>query len=241
MELCQAVAGAVQAREGLGAATVVWVPVEAAERFRAVREGRVDLLCGSDAETLSRRAEVSFSTPIFPGGIGALLRTDGTSRLQEVLSGRTPPTQPNWRASATQFLQVQRFAVVRGTTAESWLAGKLREFRITSRVVPVERYEEGIQAVADRRAEVFFGDRAILLDAAQRHPSASRLKVLERLFTAEPEALVLARGDDDFRLLVDRTLGGLYADGRLTTMFGKWFGLPSENVMTFLRWTSLPE
>ncbi|HJS47865.1 MAG TPA: hypothetical protein VJ773_07765, partial [Gemmatimonadales bacterium] len=79
------------------------------------------------------------------------------------------------------------------------------------------------------------------LDAAQRHPSASRLVVLERLFTAEPEALVMARGDDDFRLLVDRTLGGLHAAGRLSTIFGKWFGLPSENVMTFLRWTSLPE
>ena len=52
---------------------------------------------------------------------------------------------------------------------------------------------------------MFFGDRPILLDAAQRSASSGDLVVLDRLFTVEPLALALERGDEDFRLLVDRT------------------------------------
>jgi hypothetical protein len=55
----------------------------------------------------------------------------------------------------------------------------------------------------DRSANVFFADRSILLDAATRSPSAGDLTVLDRLFTYGPLALALARGDEDFRLLVD--------------------------------------
>ena len=37
------------------------------------------------------------------------------------------------------------------------------------------------------------------------------LVILDRLFTNEPAALALARGDEDFRLLVDRSLSQFYA------------------------------
>jgi polar amino acid transport system substrate-binding protein len=64
----------------------------------------------------------------------------------------------------------------------------------------VDSYDAGIKRVLDRNSDVFFGDRAILLEAAKRSPSAGDLVVLDRLFTYEPLALALARNDDDFRL-----------------------------------------
>ena len=67
-------------------------------------------------------------------------------------------------------------------------------------------YAAGVQMVLDRRAAALFGDRPVLLDAAKRGPGAGELMVVERSFTREPLALALRRGDDDFRLLVDRTL-----------------------------------
>ena len=93
--------------------------------------------------------------------------------------------------------------------------------------------------VLDRKAHVFFGDRAILLDAAARHPSAGKLMVLERLFTYEPVALVLARGDEDFRLAVDRALSGFYASGELNALYVQWFGEADENARNFFRWNAL--
>ena len=53
--------------------TVEWVPVTVEDQFKAVQESKVDLLCGA-ADTLTSRKDVDFSIPIFPGGIGAVLR-----------------------------------------------------------------------------------------------------------------------------------------------------------------------
>ena len=236
--LCNKVVDALKADLGLPTLTTTWVPVTLADRFQAVQRGDVDLVCGAETVTLERRRDVAFSVPIFPGGIGALLRTDAPPRLREILNER-PRTDPAWRGSAGQLLQEQTFSVVAGTTAEPWLARKLTDFKLTARVTPVDGYDPGIQGVLDRKANVFFGDRAILLDAARRHPSASRLMVLDRLFTYEPVALVLARGDEDFRLVVDRALSGFYASGELNALYQQWFGTADENARNFFRWNAL--
>lgn len=90
----------------------------------------IDLLCGADNITLARRADVAFSIPIFPGGIGALLRADASPRLRDVLSGRGTTFHPTWRASASQALQSRAFVSVAGTTGETWLAGRVMCFRL---------------------------------------------------------------------------------------------------------------
>ena len=54
---------------------------QTSERFDAIKLAQVDLLCGADTVTLARRADVAFSIPIFPGGIGALTRADAFPRF----------------------------------------------------------------------------------------------------------------------------------------------------------------
>jgi len=240
VDLCTVIADQLKAERGHGTLAVEWVPLEAAERFAAVEQGRVDILCGADTPTLARRAEVSFSIPIFPGGIGALIRADAAGRLKDALDGKKLATQPNWRANAAQALQSQRFAVMTGTNAETWLGGKLKQFELNSKVVPVESYDAGVQRVLDRKAEVFFGDRALVLDAARRNKASDKLMVLDRLFTTEALALTLPRGDEDFRLFVDKALSGFYASGSVKATYAKWFGGPSESVSNFYGWVTLP-
>src|SRR5258705_11765982 len=120
--LCQKIADQAKADLQLPALMVRWVPVEAESRFRALQDGQVDLLCGADTVTLARRAEVAFSIPVFPGGIGAGVRSDTPARLRDVLEGRNPQFHPTWRAAATQFLQSRDFSVASGTTADARLA-----------------------------------------------------------------------------------------------------------------------
>jgi len=239
--LCLRVTDAIKADLGLASLGVEWTPVTAEDRFHALQQGQVDLLCEADTVTLSRRKDVAFSIPTFPGGIGALVRTDSPARLREVLSGRRLQPGPAWRASAGQLLQTQIFSVIGGTTAEKWLNQKLNGFLLTAQVVPVDGYDSGIRQLLDRKANVFFGDRAILLDAAARNPSASELLVLDPLFTVEPLALALARGDEDFRLAVDKALSGIYASGEIGALYAKWFGEPNDSALSFFRSNGLPE
>ena len=61
------------------------------------------------------------------------------------------------------------------------------------------------------------------------------------MFTYEPLALALPRGDEDLRLLVDRTLCGLYRSDEIGSLYATWFGEPDENALTFFRLNTLPE
>jgi len=239
--LCQRIVEATQVDLGLANLPVDWVPVTIESRFRAVQQGDVDLLCGAETATLARRADVAFSIPTFPGGIGALVRTDAPARLREVLSGRPPQFRPYWRGTAGQILQAQTFSIVAGATSEAWLTGRIKDLQLTAKVAPVQGYDAGVQGVLDRSSNVFFGDRAILADAQKRNASAGDLVVLDRLFTSEPLALALARGDEDFRLVVDRTLSRLYRSGEIGAIYAKWCGEPDEMALTFFRLNALPE
>lgn len=81
----------------------------------------------------------------------------------------------------------------------------------------------------------------MLLDAAARSAEPAKLMVLDRRFTQEPLALALGRGDEDFRLFVDRALSKLYRSLELSAIYAKWFRTPDANALTFYQWMAVPE
>src|SRR5205823_3757479 len=131
-------------------------------------------------------------------------------RLRDALAGRPEAARPIWRAAPGEFTEKVMFAVVGGTTIERSLIEALKARRIEVSTSPVADYATGLQMVLDRRAAALFGDRPVLLDAAKRGTAAGQLLVIERNFTREPLALAMRRGDDQFRLIVDRSLSRLF-------------------------------
>ena len=238
--LCQKVADAVKAELKLPALAVAFVPLTATDRFEAVQQGRVDLSCGTDTPTLGRRALADFSIPIFFAGTGALLRADADRRLRDAMEDRPAPTQPVWRGAPGVFSSNVVFAAVGGTTVEKSLIDGLRTRRISVTVARVPDYAAGVQMVMERRAAALFGDRPVLLDAAKRGP-ADELMVLERRFTREPLALALRRGDDAFRLLVDRSLSRLFRSPEIGPLYTSYFGTPDPGVLEFFQSVALPD
>jgi putrescine:ornithine antiporter len=235
VELCRRVAADLKA-------AAEWVPVTLEDRFGALQSGKVDLLCGADTETLSRRKSVSFSVPIFPSGVGALLRSDAPYGLTQALSERPGPKGPLWRGTPTEMLlQAQTFAVVAGTNSEKVLLDRVQEFRMKTKVLTVKDYAAGVQAVLERRASAFFADRPILLETVRRSTAAGNLMVLQRRFTLEPIGLTLRRGDEDFRLAVDAALSRQFRSGGFRVLYTAWFGEPDQEATVFLRMSGLPE
>jgi polar amino acid transport system substrate-binding protein len=220
--------------------TVRWTTVTREGRFEAVRRGDIDLLCSADSITLTRRGMVTFSIPIFPGGIGAMVRLDAPLRLRQVLAGRGQ-TWPNWRASAGRTLQARALTAVAGTTGQTWLASRVRDFHILAERVTVNSYQEGVELLLSRRSDVLFGERAILLDAVKEDRASRKLAVVERQFTSEPLALALARGEEDCGLFVDGVLSRLYRSGEAANLYASAFGEPDESALAFFRSTALVE
>jgi putrescine:ornithine antiporter len=117
----------------------------------------------------------------------------------------------------------------------------MRDLDLVAKVVAVSGTDAGVQAVYDRKADAFFAERSILLDAAKRSASPGELMVIDRMFTTAPLALTFRRGDDDFRLLVDRTLSRVYRSGEISGVYTTWFGAPGATTTAFFQWTTLPE
>ena len=240
--LCTRITDQVKSELGLPDLAVDWVPLTLDQRFQAVRDGSVDLLCGADAVTLTRRKEVSFSISIFPSGTGAVVNADAPLPLREVLAHGRPSERPVWRGSpARTVLEEKTFSAIAGTTSESWLSQRIKTFQLGATIAPVESYDQGIEGVLNGSSDVLFGDLPLLLDAAARSEGSGNLIVLDRHFTYEPLALALARDDEDFRLTVDRALSGIYRSEDFRDFFSEWFGPPDELVVTFFQQTALPE
>jgi polar amino acid transport system substrate-binding protein len=240
--LCQSIADALKIDLALANLSIEWVPVTIDDRFSAVQQGKVDLLCSAETETLARRKEVSFSLPIYPSGIGALLAADTPPALEEILERGSPPTKPIWRGSpARTLLEQQTFAVVANTRAVDWLRERAAAFDIDAKIIPVDSYEAGVQSLIDGTTDVLFGDRAILLEAAKRNAAAHDLTLLDRRFTNEPVALVLARGDEDFRLVVDQKLSQTIRSDAFRSLYARWFGEFDQASARFFRDTVLPD
>ncbi len=222
IDLCRQIASDLKDDLTLDELKVEFIPVGTEDRFQAVAEGRADLLCGSSTATLGRREIVSFSVPTFVTGVSALLRSSAPSFLKDVLAGRKP-TLPA-RAMILQAIKDRRFGVRAGTTAEKWLADNLRRLATSATMVTVESYDGGLGLLADGRIDAFFGDRALLIGLVAGGADPDDYLVAERYFTYEHYALALPRGDEDFRLFVDRSLSRLYRSPGLRPIFAEHFG-----------------
>jgi polar amino acid transport system substrate-binding protein len=240
--LCNKIADSLRAQLNLSKLDVEWVSLSGDAKTQAIESGAADLVCGAEPVTLTRRQHVSFSIPIFPSGTGALLSASSPLALREVLQYGEPASRPVWRGSpARTILEHKTFSSITGTTSESWLTDRLKTFQLAATATPVNSYQQGIERVLDGSSAVLFGDMPILMDAAARSDASGNLIVLQRHFTYEPLGLELARGDEDFRLAVDRALSQAYAAQDFRMFFAAWFGQPDDAVVTFFQQTALPE
>ena len=210
MLICGAVAERLAQQLGTAELTVEWVPVTTTDRFDAVAEGRIDLLCGAASITLSRRAQVDFSLPTFVDGAAVLLRKDA---------------DPNFDA-----LRDKKIGVRAGTSTEETLRNTLKAKAMPADVVTFEDHGAGLAALEAREIDAYFGDQSILFGLFFESDLSEELAVSENTLTIEKQGLALARGDSDFRLAVDRAVSDLYVSGKMTEFFKAAFPGASPGV-----------
>ena len=237
--LCQAVSEEIKSQLSIPNLTVEWTPVSLEDRFAALQQGRIDVLCAADSITLSRREEVSFSVPIFRSGIGAAIRSNAPVALRDALAGEAE-SGPIWRGSPARILDQKTIAVVKGTTGEKWLAGRIQKLQIPATARVVDDYAAGIKSLVDKEADIFFADRAILMEA-QAATKTDDVTIIDRLFTNEPIALAISRDNDRLRLIVDRTLSKIYTSPEFPDVYARYFGEMSVGAFLFYELSGLAE
>jgi ABC-type amino acid transport substrate-binding protein len=226
VDLCQRVVEELRRDLKLPELQPKWVPVTVENRQSSVIAGTVDLECGSTTNTLSRQEQVDFSLTTFITGASLVARSG---------------------ANVGSDLSSVRIAIIPGTTTDAIIKDAMaRSAAGASRtqLLAVKDHAEGLAAVASGTADVYATDRAILIGLILAAPEPQRFALLDRYFSYEPYALMMRRGDPDFRLAVNRALARMYRTGQVLEIYGKWFGSwgpPSAVTVALYAIEGLPE
>jgi len=237
IDLCAAVVRAIGRRiEGV---TPRYVETTVADAFDAVASGRVDLLCGAVTATLARRERVDFSEPIFLTGMSALMHAHSLRNLRELFFGDreiSPPRSPEMRPFARL-----RIGVRTGTTTEAVLRRAITSGGYEADIVGYTDHADGLEALESRGIDAYFADRALLIGLLTKARDPSSLVLGTRIFSREPYAIAMRRGDEDLRLLVDRSLTEFYATPEFRALLNRYFGSEAAEIEAQIVILSTPE
>jgi len=166
VDLCRAVTASLKGQLGLQNLSIEYVPVTAENRFEMIQQGRTDMLCGATTATLSRRALIDFSLPVFIDGASVLFRAGGPKNFEN-LAGH-------------------KIGVRAGTTTEEALGNTLEDLALNAHVVAVSNHDDGLQKLEANEISAYFADQAILLFLMIKSKSPKELRLSKRFFTHEP-------------------------------------------------------
>jgi len=205
VSLCERIAGELRKHLKLPKLETKWIALTIQNRLDAVRKGQVDLECSTTSRSLSRQETLDFSLMTFVDGASMLVRAESTARRLGDLGGK-------------------RIAVISGTTTERGLAEALGKLRVDAQIVKVAARAEGVEMLDKGLVEGFASDRMALFGVAVAGGNPQNYRLFDDIYTVETYALPMRRGDPDFRLAVDRAIAGIYRDGAIGDIYGKWFG-----------------
>jgi glutamate/aspartate transport system substrate-binding protein len=208
IDLCQRIVAGVEKKIGSDI-LIEYVPVTADQRFDALAENKIDIMCGVTTNTLSRRELVDFTQITFLTGASYL--TLKGSKIRNNFDGK-------------------KIGVVKGTTTATGLKELFREAEVTAEIVQFNTTAEGFNALKKRTIAAFSADQVVLIGLALSADDPRKYTILPDMFSFEPIALAVRRNDADFRLVADRELSRLFRSKEILTIYDRWLGEFAENM-----------
>jgi ABC-type amino acid transport substrate-binding protein len=192
-----------------------YVPVTASNRFDALKDNSIDILCGATTKTLSRSELVDFTQLTFI--TGAALLSLKTAKIE----GFTD-------------LMGKKIAVVKDTTTMDILAKTLRNEASDAKIIAVDSAAIGMDLVIKGEVDAFSSDQIVLIGLVVTHKDPKQFAVSDKVFSFEPFALAIRKNDAEFRLLADRVLSRLSRSGQIIKVYKQWFGKYIKEVPALL-------
>lgn len=204
IDICKQIVTGVKDKIGTDI-SVEYVPVTAKERFDALVNNKIDILCGSTTKTLSRSELVDFTQLTFV--TGASLMT---------LKGK--------QINDTAALNGKKVGVVKGTTTAVVLKELLQKTLTLAVTATYDTAGEGLEALRKGHIDAFSADQIVLIGLASNAEDPNKFTIASVVFSYEPFALAVRRNDADFRLVADRALSRLYRSGEILQIYERWVG-----------------
>ena len=204
-DLCRVVADGIAEQLKMPKLKTRWVKLTVQNRIDAVRRRQVDVECSTATWTLARQKLVDFSLITFVDGGSVLTKVDSSTRKLGDFGGK-------------------RIAVIGGTTTERALREAMKRSLVAAELVMIKSRDEGLELLRQGQVDGLASDRTTLIGVVVARAGGDAFKLLEEDFSIEQYALMLPRGDADFRLAVNRSLAKLYRTGEIRRVYDRWLG-----------------
>ncbi len=204
IDICKGIVAEVEKKIDMDV-KVDYVPVTADGRFKALRDNKIDILCGSTTKTLSRGELVDFTQLTFVTGASLMTLKD------------------NRVVDSAGFAE-KKIGVVKGTTTEVALKKLIQDTSTNSEIISFNSAKESIDALRKKKIDAFSSDQIVLIGLALKEPDPMNFVIKSEVFSFEPFALAVRRNDADFRLVADRVISELYRSERILEIYHKWIG-----------------
>lgn len=207
LELCLKVAEALRRDLKLPSLRVEFVPVSSANRIAAIAQGKADLECGSTTNNAARRKEVAFAPAHYFAG--ARLLVSGNSGIKRLSD-----------------LRGKRIVATKGTTIATALKSAAEKGIVSANIVEAKDHDEAFAMLEKGAVEAFAMDDILLYSQRANAKDPARWEVVGEFISVEPLAIMLRKGDPEFKRYVDSVISRAMIDGEVRKLYSRWFLSP---------------
>lgn len=207
MDLCAKVVEAIKLKLDEPDLKVSYLPVTGATRMPLLANGTIDMECGTTTNNAERQRQVSFSNTYFVAGVRILSKKNAPVETMADAKGKTVVT-------------------LAGTTSVKVISEINTAQNLGLNVLSVKDLAEGMLTLQTERAVALIFDDVSIAGAAATSKNPDDFIMSAEPLSVEPYGIMLRRGDDAFKELVNATLDELYATGEINAIYDKWFVQP---------------
>jgi glutamate/aspartate transport system substrate-binding protein len=207
MDLCHRIVDAVKAELKLAQLEVKLNPVTSATRIPLIANGTVDLECGSTTNNLEREKQVSFTITHFVTANRFVSKKSANLKTVEDLRGKTIVST----SGTTNIKQITEIGAQKG---------------LNLNILAAKDHAEAFLMVETGRAAAFVMDDILLYSLVAGSKSPKDYVISADALSVEPYGIMLPRGDDAFKKVVDQAMIATYRSGAINAIYDKWFVQP---------------
>jgi glutamate/aspartate transport system substrate-binding protein len=207
MDLCHKIADAVKKELKLQKLDVKLNPVTSATRIPLIANGTVDLECGSTTNNLERQQQVGFTITHFVTANRFVSKKASKLNTVDDLKGKTITST----SGTTNIKQITEIGAQKN---------------LGLNILPAKDHAEAFLMVETDRAAAFVMDDILLYSLVATSKAPNDYVISKDALSVEPYGIMLRRGDDAFKKVVDGEMTRLYKSGEINAIYDKWFMKP---------------
>ena len=206
-DLVMMVIEAVKKKLNLPNLEVKLIPVTSQNRIPLIQNGTIDIESGSTTNNLERQQQVSFSDTMFIIGTRLLVKKDSGIKDFADLKGKN-------------------VVVTAGTTSERLIREMNEKNKMGMNVISAKDHGESFLTLQSGRVVAFMLDDALLAGERAKARKPEDWVIVGTPQSKEAYGMMIPKGDDDFKKLVDETIAQAETSGEAAKLYQKWFQSP---------------